>query len=55
MRIYKINVEHEVEGLNYTSFKVSAKSFREAVAKASKRLESGEKIEAVVLLESADE
>jgi hypothetical protein len=52
MRIYKINLEHRVHGLNWSSKKVAAESFEEAVRKAKPH--SYEKIESVDLLESTE-
>ena len=55
MRIYQINFEHKKWGLNWSSKKVAAKSFEDALQKGKKTLKSNEKIEGVELLETTEE
>lgn len=52
MRIYEIEIEHVKMGLNWRSKKVWAKTFNDAVKKAS--LRSYERITSVDLLETTE-
>ena len=54
MRIYKIAIEHMTYGMNWSSEKVAARTFKEAVKQATKMLGPREKIESVELLESTE-
>lgn len=54
MRIYKIDIEHTSYGRNYNRTKVDARTFDEALRKAKKILNRGERIESITLLESTD-
>lgn len=54
MRIYKVNLEHVQEGLNWSSVKVAAKNFHVAVEKAKKTMKSFERIESVELVATTD-
>ena len=54
MRIYKVHIEHTKWGRNYTSEKVDARTFNEAIKKVSKTLTSTERIEWVELLAATD-
>jgi hypothetical protein len=49
MRIYKLKIEHKTYGLNWSSTKVVARTFEEAVRKTKRELSSRERIESVEL------
>lgn len=54
MRIYKINIEHKTFGRNFSTEKVAAPTFKQAVKSAEKKLNSRESIESVELIAATD-
>ena len=52
MRIYKVEIEHRLAGINWSSDTVAARNFKEAVIKVTKKLSPLEKITEVKLLAS---
>ena len=54
MKTYKVNIEHKRYGLNWSSKRVEAKSFEEALQKGKKALRPTEKIEDIRLLRLAE-
>ncbi len=54
MRIYRIKVEHQENGTNWSKFDLAGEDFDAVVKKAKKRLAAKEKIESVELLASED-
>lgn len=54
MRIYQINIEHKKFGRNWSTEKVAAKTFNDAIRQARKLLRSVERIESVELVAAVD-
>jgi len=54
MRIFKILTEHKRWGTNWSSYKVAARTAEEAIRKVKKEFCSGERVQAVEFLASAD-
>lgn len=55
MRIYKVNIEHRKYGMNWSHENVSGRTFYDVVRKVKKLLKSGERIESVELVATAEE
>lgn len=54
MRIYEVTIEHVRYGRNWSTEKIAANTFKEAVRKAEKELRSVERIESVEIIADTD-
>lgn len=54
MRIYRVNTEHWRYGQNFSHMKILAKTCEEAIKRAKRKMQNGERVESVELLASTD-
>lgn len=54
MKIYKVGTAHSRWGSNWGSYNVAARTAEEAIRKAKKQFVSGERVDTVQLLATAD-